>query len=420
MRILIHGINFTPELTGAGKFTGEMAEWLAQRGHNVRVVTAPPYYPDWQIASGYVGWKYKREKLSVADEEALIWRCPLWVPKVQSGVKRLVHLASFACSSMPVALAQSFWHPQLVISVAPTLCSVPADLLLGRLSGAKTWLHVQDFEVDAAFSMGMLGLPGARRGFLAVEKSLFRQFDRLSTISERMLERLTDKGVSQSQCVLFPNWADIDLIRPLAKPSSFREELGLSDDQIVVLYAGNLGEKQGLDILIEAARKTQDDKRILWVIAGAGGARARLEMLSAGFQNLRWLPLQPLERLNDLLNLADIHVLPQRAEAADLVMPSKLTGMLASGRPIVASATSDTQIGQVVPGRGVLVSPGDADELARAVLELSSDSVRRHELGCNARAYAEEFLDRDRIMSRFERAAAELVSGVAVPSDEAR
>lgn len=418
MRILIHGINFSPELTGIGKYTGEMVDWLVRHGYDVRVVTAPPYYPEWKIGSGYSGRRYRRERVRVGEGTVSIWRCPLWVPRKPSGAKRLLHLGSFAISSAPVMLAQATWRPHLVVAVAPTLFSAPAALLTARLAGARAWLHVQDFEVDAAFDMGMLKSRGARRGCLAVEGALLRRFDRVSTISERMLDRLADKGVRESRRVLLPNWADIDSLCPLDRPSIFRAELGLADDQVVALYAGNLGEKQGLEILIEAVRQTQHDPRALWVIAGSGSARARLEQLALGLPNLRWLPLQPLERLNDLLNLADIHVLPQRADAADLVMPSKLTGMLASGRPVVATAAAETQVGRVVPHGGVRVAPGDANALAQAVLELVDDPARRRRLGRAAREYAEANLGYDAIMADFEREALSLVSGAERPLAE--
>jgi len=152
LRILIHGINYFPELTGIGKYTGEMAEWLVSRGHEVRVVTAPPYYPEWRIADGYSAWRYRRE----ARAGVTIWRCPLWVPKKQSGKNRLLHLASFALSSLPVMLSQVFWRPDVVLVVEPPLFCMPTAWLVARLSGAKAWLHIQDFEVDAAFELGLL------------------------------------------------------------------------------------------------------------------------------------------------------------------------------------------------------------------------------------------------------------------------
>ncbi len=401
MRILLYAINFAPELTGAGKYTGEMAQWLTARGHAVRVVTAPPYYPQWQIEPPYRSDRWCREHRQGSE----IWRCPLWVPPKPGGLKRLLHLASFALSSLPVMLWQARWRPDWIFLVEPTLFCAPATLLTAQLAGARSWLHIQDFEVDAAFELGLMAAPAARRFALALERSLLRRFSQVSTISEKMYERLLAKGVTPAQASLFPNWVDLQAVQPQPHPSIFRAELGLADDDVVALYAGNMGEKQGLEILIEAARQLQEQPRLMFVLAGAGSARARLEALAAGLPNVRWLPLQPVERLNELLNLADIHLLPQRADAADLVMPSKLTGMLASGRPVVATAAPDTQVARVVNGCGLVVVPGDVQAFTAALLELAADPVRRHELGLAARAYAEHHLGLDAILSRFQRTA---------------
>ena len=150
MKILVYGINYSPELTGIGKYTGEMVEWLAAQGHEVRVITAPPYYPQWQVGENYSAWRYKRE-----EGAATVWRCPLYVPKQPSTLKRLLHLGSFAVSSFFPLMAQRRWKPDRIIGVVPTLFCTPGMRLLAKLSGARTVLHIQDYEVDA-----MLGLAG--------------------------------------------------------------------------------------------------------------------------------------------------------------------------------------------------------------------------------------------------------------------
>jgi colanic acid biosynthesis glycosyl transferase WcaI len=419
LKILIHSLNFSPELVGVGKYSGEMAAWLTEHGHAVRVVTAPPYYPAWQVADGYSAVRYQRDELKVpGGAVARLWRCPLWVPRQPGGFKRVVHLSSFAASSAPLVLAQARWRPDLLVVIEPTLLSAPAALLTAGLIGAKTWLHVQDLEVDAAFEMGLLPSGALRSAALAAERALLRRFDRVSTISEAMRERVIAKGVAADRAPLFANWVDVEAITPLDRPSAFRERLGLASHVSVALYAGNLGEKQGIELLIEAARRLQHVPDLVFVIAGAGSARTLLEAAGAGLSNLRWLPLQPLEQLNDLLNLADIHLLPQRADAADLVMPSKLTGMLASGRPVIATALPQTQVGRVVSGCGMLVPPGDAAEFARAIAALAADPARRRTLGAAARTYAEAHLARDAIMTRFENMALALCGRSAPAAEE--
>jgi colanic acid biosynthesis glycosyl transferase WcaI len=406
LKILIHALNFAPELIGVGKYTGEMVGWLASHGHDVRVVAAPPYYPAWRVDAAYSRIRYRRETWPAANGAGVpVWRCPLWVPRRPSGLKRVLHLGSFAASSAPAMWAQVRWRPDLVLAIAPTLLSAPATLLTARLSGARTWLHIQDLEVDAAFDLGMLRGGKARAAAQAAERWLLGRFDRVSTISEAMRERLLAKGVPGDRALLFPNWADIDAIMPLAQPSTFREQLGLAPGTCVALYAGNLGAKQGLELLIDAARRLRRVPKLAFVIAGTGAARESLEAMGSELSNLYWLPLQPTERLNDLLNLADIHLLPQRADAADLVMPSKLTGMLASGRPVIATAQPHTQLGRVVGGCGVVVPPGDGAALADAIARLAGDAEQRRVLGAAARGYAEQHLARGVVMSDFVQAA---------------
>jgi len=413
MKILINGINFWPELTGIGKYTGEMAEWLAARGHEVRVVTAPPYYPMWRIGEGYAAWRYAIEELDLPRTPALsrggrgsirIYRCPLWVPQRPSGIKRVLHNLSFAVSSLPVVLWQGlFWRPDVVWVVAPSLLSGSGGWLAARLGATSAWLHIQDFEVDIAFDLGLLRAVWLKRSVLKAERFLMRRFDRVSTISERMLDRLIVKGVDVSRCVLFPNWANTDAIFPLPTQSSMRKELGISEDTVVVLYSGNMGKKQGLEIMVEVAQTLSGHKDIVFILCGDGVVRIQLMKLAEGFPNILFLPLQPVERLNELLNLANIHLLLQRADAADLVFPSKLTGMMASGRPIVATTHPNTEIARIVQNHGLIVPPGDGAALATAILHLAGHSEERVMLGQAARSFAVRQWACDQVLERFEK-----------------
>ncbi|MBB1600087.1 glycosyltransferase WbuB [Variovorax sp. UMC13] len=399
MKLLVYGINFAPELTGIGKYSGEMVAWLSARGHEVRVITAPPYYPEWKVHAGYSATRYARETWHGAQ----VFRTPLWVPTKVNGTRRLLHLASFALASIPALLAQWRWKPDVIWMTEPPLFCTPAGLAFARLRSAKAWLHIQDYEVDAAFELGLL--KGARlRSFVAgAERWLLGRFDRVSTISQRMLERASAKGVQATRLLSFPNWADISAIRPLAGPSPYRAELGIADDAVVALYAGNMGAKQGLELLADLALALRARTDIVFVFCGGGAGRDALMARCAGLDSVRFIDLQPVERLGDLLGLADVHLLPQRADAADLVMPSKLTGMLSSGRPVLAGARPETELGQVVAQCGRIVPPEDAAAFAEALLQLAADPALRRELGLRARRYAEERLDRDAVLARFER-----------------
>ena len=409
MKILLYGINFAPELTGIGKYTGEMAAWLAEAGHEVRVISAPPYYPEWKIWPGYTGSRWHREQW----RGVTVFRAPVWVPQKVSGVRRVLHLISFALASIPSLMAQWRWRPELVWVTEPPLACTPAALLFAHWRGARSWLHIQDYEVDAAFDLGLLKGARVRAWISAAERWLIQRFDRVSTISLRMQARALEKGVPPARLLAFPNWVDLSAIRPLDAPSTYRAELGIARDSVVALYSGNMGAKQGLEILAEVANAVQADPGIQFVFCGVGPGRIALEAQCAHLPNVRFLDLQPLERLGDLLGLADLHLLPQRADAEDLVMPSKLTGMLASGRPVLATARLDTELGRVVNECGVVVPPGDAAALAAAIVDLAGNPERRIMLGAAARRHAEQHIARDAVLRQFERNARACVADEA-------
>jgi len=410
LRILIYGLNYAPELTGIGKYTGEMSSWLAARGHEVRVVTAPPYYPAWSIREDYRGRLYRTEKI---PGEPIVYRTPLYVPAKPTGLKRMAHLFSFMLGSLPVMLRQIFWKPEILFTVEPTFFGAPLALLVAQATDAASWLHVQDFEVDAAFDLGLLPAKGPVHALaLGLEEFFTRSFTRVSSISHKMVERALGKGVPSDRTILFPNWVDVDAIRPqpLGASNSFRGELGL-EEKIVILYSGNMGAKQGLELLAPLAEAFENDDRVHFLFCGDGAFRPQLETLVAHRPNVTLLPLQPFARLNDLLNAADIHLLPQRAGAADLVMPSKLTGMLSSGRPVVATADAGTQVAHVVEGCGLVVPAEDALALNAAVRRLIDDESLRRELGEAARVYAVEHLGKEQVLEEFERNLKALVRG---------
>jgi len=410
LRILLHGINYSPELTGIGKYSGEMAEWLAARGHGVRVVTAPPYYPAWRVRTDYRAWSYKTEPGNGPDD-VRVYRCPIYVPRRPSGNTRLLHLGSFMLSSLPIMLSQAQWRPDVVLTVEPTLLSSVAGVTTARLAEAVAWLHVQDFEVDAAFGLGLL--PGEGRAHRLAEmldRRTMCLFDHISTVSEKMMQRLPEKGVPIEKTVMFPNWVDTDVIAPLPGVSRLRQQLGLGPERVVLMYAGNMGMKQGLELLPLLAKEFAPDPRIHFVFCGDGAYHAQLAGMVRGAANVTMLPLQPFDRLNDLLNAADIHLLPQRPDAADLVMPSKLTGMLASGRPVIATAAPGTQVALALGSCGIAVPPLDNSALFAAVRTLADEPQMRHALGVAARAHAVEHLGRERVLERFE---AELQAAVA-------
>lgn len=397
MKILIVGLNFYPEPVGAGRYTGEMAEYLVEHGHSVRVITTPPYYPHWNIQEGYRAPQYRRETWQGIE----VQRCPLWVPRRPTGFTRILHLASFALSSLPALVGQLAWKPDIVLCIAPALMCAPFVLSFAYLSGAKAWLHVQDFELDAAARLRMLPgrqivLPIAR----AMEQRMLNGFVRVSTICEKMRRLCIDKGVEPEHVLLMPNWVDTTKIYPLPHASSLRGEFRIPAGTFVVLYHGSMGRKQGLDLLLQAARLLALRADFLFVLCGDGAAKPELVESAGTLSNVRFLELQPEAKLNDLVNLADVHVLPQLADAADLVMPSKLSTMLASGKPVIAGACPGTQIYDVLNRIGVVIQPEDAGALAESLIRLYESPSERCRLGDLGRGYACQYLEKDTILSR--------------------
>jgi colanic acid biosynthesis glycosyl transferase WcaI len=401
MRILIQSLYCSPDLVGIGKYTGELAEWLALRGHDVRVVAAPPFYPEWKIKSGYTALLYKVEK-NYIFQRLLIIRCPIWIPSVKSGFTRILHLLSFAFTSFPVMLLQISWRPNVVITLQPPLfCSISA-IVLASITKAKLIMHIQDFEVDAAYALGILKSNYIKKIVANAERSILRRCHKVSVISEGMQAHLIQKNFSEDESIIFPNWIDTDLIFPLSRPSKYRAWLKIPLDKVVLLYSGNIGEKQGLELIIDAAEKLQVNPRVFFVLCGDGVSKLRLMERSAGLNNIAWLPLQPVNSFNEFLNLADIHLMPQVSSVNNLVFPSKLTGMCASGRPIIATVKEESGLGEFIKKASYFVDQYDVIALINTIEYLSNNSDVRKKLGEEARKIALKFFDKDYILKDFE------------------
>ncbi len=400
MRILFCGINYAPDLIGVAKYNTELCESLVAAGHEVRVVTAPPYYPDWNIPAEYCSLWYKSQLWNGIP----ITRAPIYVPNRPLGMRRLLHHASFSISSAAPMLSTAVrWRPKIVVAVAPSLLSAPVAVAAARAIGAKSWLHIQDLEIDAAFELGLLRNRRLRSVMLGIERGILGAFDRVSTISPQMRRRLENKGVAPEKLRDVRNWADTAAIVPGDNQTPLRTSLGLKPNDIVALYSGAMSKKQGLELLVEAATATRDSHpQIHFVLCGNGPRRQELAELARGLRNTHFIDIQPVERLSELLNTADIHLMPQKAQAADLVLPSKLSGMMASGRPIVVMADPGTGIALETEGAGLVIPPGDAGALAAAVASLAESEPLRKSFGVAGRLRAMQRWDRASIVRSIE------------------
>jgi colanic acid biosynthesis glycosyl transferase WcaI len=371
-RVLIYGINYAPEPLGVGRYSGELGAYLARHDFNVDALTAVPHYPGWAVRDNY------RNAYSVEQiENVRVIRCPIYLNKRMRGVWRLLAPLSFAISSAPIAA----WHiltkkPDVVLCVEPTLFSAPTALIAGWMTGARRVLHVQDLEVDAAFAVGHIGGNFLKRCALFLERIVLTSFDQVITISNQMRSGLQRKGVESSRLILIRNWVDFGKIKPLADVTQYRAELGIQPDLFVVLYSGNIGLKQALPVLLEAAKHLVTNASLAFVISGDGPEKSNLMQIYGHLPNVRFLPTQPEDRLCELLNVADVHVLPQLPGTTGLVLPSKLGGMLASGKPCIVMTDPDTEMYDFVSGQAIILPQGDSLSLAATLEALLKREIR--------------------------------------------
>jgi colanic acid biosynthesis glycosyl transferase WcaI len=399
MNILIYGINFFPELTGTGKYTGEMAFWFAENGHNVKIITAPPYYPEWHIHKEYSALKYKSQKLGASN----IIRCPLYIPEKLSTIKRLIHLSSFAITSFFPLMMQLFWKPDVIIVIVPTLLCVPAAKLLSFFTKSKFILHVQDYEIDAMLGLGMANRSWFTKLAKLFEMACLKSADSVSSISNTMLKNALLKGVEKKRLIFFPNWSEIERFNNVedVHVANLRDNLKLAIDKKIILYSGNIGEKQGLEIVIDVAERLKEDN-YLFVLIGQGAGKEKLEctVKHKNIKNIVFRPLQSYEKLPALLKLADCHLVIQKKGAADAVLPSKLTNILAVGGNAVITAEKDTELGQLCennPGIAVLVEPESIDSLLNGIVK----ALTLPAYNSLAQSYARNFLDKNAILIDF-------------------
>lgn len=368
-KILIIGINFAPELIGVGKYTGELAEFLDRSGDQVKVITAPPHYPNWVVRAPYRSWQYRKEKIGGVS----VTRCPLWARNRGRGIWRILAPLSFAVSSFFSILKQLlFSRPDIVLCVEPSFMSAIATAVLARLLRIRRVLHVQDLEIDAAFAVGYVSNSTFKRLALGLEKYILKQFDQIITISDKMRDKLIEKELDEGKIKIVRNWIEPDLLDD-ADGHTAREKIKIAKDKFIVLYSGHIGKKQDLTTVLQSAEVLAQHTDIQFVIAGDGPEKDDLQFRFRHLTNIVWLPLQPIKDFRDLLMAADCHLMPQHGSAADLVLPSKLGAILATGAPLIVTAQSDTELALFLENSAYLISPGQHDKMADAILVSTQD-----------------------------------------------
>ena len=400
MRVLIYSYNYYPEPIGIAPLMTELAEGLVRLGHEVRVVTGMPNYPQRQIYEGY------RDKFYCTETRngVLIQRSFIWVKPKPSLLDRLLLDGSFVVSSFFQALRG--WRPDVILLTVPPLPVCLPAALLGTVYNCPIVLSVQDILPEAAVHVGLLRSKTMIRILEGLEKFSYRTAHTISVIADGFVDNLVNKGVPAQKIACIPNWVDTQFIRPLDKEeNAFRKAHGL-DGKFVIMYSGNIALTQGLETVVEAAVRLQQHSDIAFVIVGEPGAIAKLQeyCTTCGVTNVHLLPFQPRAKLPEMLAAADVGLIVQKHNVVSFNMPSKTQVLLASGRAIVASVPSTGSAAKAIEKSrgGIVVAPENPEALAASVLELYQNPELAERLGYQGRQFAVERYSFEQALSQYE------------------
>ena len=406
-RILLLGGNFYPEPTGIGKYNGEMIEWLAKEGHDCTVVTTYPYYPHWKVQEPYYKkrfWYTVEDSVDSKSGGSLrIYRCPQYVPAKPSGVKRIILDLSFLFSAaMPLLRLLVSKKFDYVLTIAPSFQIGLLGVIFRKFQRSKFLYHIQDLQIEAAQDLKMIKSQKVISLLFRIENYILNRSDVVSTISPGMVTKVKSK--TKKDVLLFPNWTDTNSFYPIKSKTNLKKEFSYLPSDKIVLYSGAIGEKQGLDSILNIADQLRNVADLKFIICGSGPYKKELQNLAdqLKLQNVNFMPLQEHSKFNDFLNLADVHLVIQKASASDLVMPSKLTTILAVGGLAIITANPGSGLYSLVKEHniGVLVEAENADRLKDCILKVINGDYS--EISGNARKYAEDYLSTEEVLLSYE------------------
>lgn len=398
--VTIIGVNFYPEDSAIGLYSTQMCEYLLKKGFSITVITGFPYYPDWKIRDSY-----RKKSLWMHEFKGSIeiYRYKQYVPLNPSFIKRVVHMVDFTIGSY--INIRKVKESNLVISIIPFTSTVLLGRTLARKSNAKHWVHIQDFEFDAAAESGILNTSIVFELLFKIEKMLLNSVDIVSTVSNAMLKKLTNK--TNTDTYLFPNWIDQDLINPIY----FCRHRYLNSLKTKVLYSGNIGLKQDWAFFLRIAAFFQNSKSIEFIIVGDGASKRDLVEKTDQFNNIYHHNPVDYSELNDLLCSADIHILFQKNDVIDSVMPSKLLGMMASCRPSIVTGNPESEVAEVFNSYqvGFFFDSNNLTGVTNKITELSKKSDLGSDIGQKARSYVVNNFSKDYVLSNFEKKLSSII-----------
>ncbi|HEX8330739.1 MAG TPA: WcaI family glycosyltransferase [Hymenobacter sp.] len=405
-RILLIGYNYAPEPTGIGKYSGEMMAWLAQHGYDCTVLTTYPYYPHWAVQEPYrkhrFGYHTEKQRLP-SGAEITVHRCPAYVPARPTGIKRILLDFSFLLTAffklLTLLPGRKFDY---VVAVAPSFQFGLLGAFYKALRGGKLAYHIQDLQIEAARDLQMIKSKQVIDLLFGMEQFIFNRSDLITSVGEGMVAKIREK--TTKPVALFPNWTDVGQFYPIHDRAQLKTLFGFQPTDRIALYSGAIGEKQGLEAILYAAVAFRTQPEVKFVICGSGPYKEKLQALAQelAVPNVLFMPLQPFEKFNQFLNLADVHLVIQKANAGDLVMPSKLTTVLAVGGVALITSNAGSGMHALVQQHrmGLLV---EAENQAALNAGLAEALARDHAgLAANARRYAEEHLSIESVMRTYE------------------
>jgi colanic acid biosynthesis glycosyl transferase WcaI len=386
MRILVLNQYFHPDLASTGQLLTELCEDLAEH-HDVTVVAGRPSYDpiDRGDPRGLV-----HEEMHGKVRVLRPWSTSF--PR-RNMAGRLSNYATYLVSSMACALKAT--RPDVILTMTDPPIVAAAAMLAGRLRRVPYVYVCQDIFPEVGVVLGHLRNPGLVKGLGALNRALRRRAAAVVTIGRDMEDRLLALGAPPDRITVIPNWTDGSLIRPLEGPSPLREEQGWGD-RFVVMHSGNVGLSQSLETLIDAATLLRDQEDISFAIIGEGAAKAGLQRRVKGrdLRNVVFLPYQEKESLSVSLGAADVHYVGLRRGLAGFIVPSKVYGILAAGKPFIAAVDADAEPARIAleDNCGLVVEPDDAAALADAILRVRREPLEV--MGGRARAAFEKRFDR--------------------------
>lgn len=411
MRILFLTMYYQPDSAATGILMAELAEELAEQGHEVQVVTSMPHYSTNSV------WKEYRHKLWMRERQGKIQVQRVWSYVPVNKDKLLPRFFSYLSFTLLSAVAGILMpRPDVIVtpSPSPPLTNGVSAYLLGKLRGVPFITNIQDIYPDVAIRMGVMKNPMIIAGYKKLERFVYTHSSAITVISEGFRSNLATKGVPEGKIDIIPNFIDTTFILPHPRRNSFSAEQGW-DDKFVSLFAGNVGMSQGLDTVLEAAARLQDIPDLLFAILGNGASKPALmaQAETLGLKNIQFLPYQSYDRVPELYSAADLGLIPLRRGFTNDSVPSKLFTIMGVARPLIASVDAHSETAQVIAesGCGLCIEPEDPQALADAVRTLYESRERAEEMGRRGRRHVETHYTRVSVARQYEAVFARLLTG---------